>query len=85
MIFLKKESRKRHNPQGTNQKVIPARESLYLYIKQKSFIAHGKKSTEIIVTTKGYSYPSKLAVVGYVCIKPTCIMQLQDLFNCCKE
>ncbi len=53
--IFKKESRKRHNPQGTNQKVIPAREGLYLYIKQKSCITHRNKSTETIVTTKGYS------------------------------
>ncbi len=72
--IFKKESRKRHNPQGTNEKIIPAREGLDLYIKQKSFITHRNKSTEIIVTTKDYSYPSKLSLVGYVCIKPNGIM-----------
>ncbi len=32
---LEKESRKRHNPQGPNEKVIPTRQGIYLYNTQK--------------------------------------------------
>ncbi len=49
---------------------------LLLRGKAYIYITHKNKNNEIIVITKGYSNPSELSVVGYVCIKPTGIMPL---------
>ncbi len=47
-------------------------------------------STEIIVTTQGYSNPSEMSAVGYIWTSMsylpfTAPSSLQDLYTCCKE
>ncbi len=67
MTYFKKKAES-----ATIHKVLMKR--LFQRVKAYIYITRRNKSTEIVLTTEGYSSLSELSVEGQVCIKPCGIM-----------